>query len=279
VEIYKQVQEKKREIDDNIEMESWTEHFMELLEGSRIRIKRKEEKETGKEVETIEREQEEEEKEEEITDEEIISQLRELKKRKAPGENGIENEAWRLMPKEIGEVMARLFKKIWKEGGIPEDWNRGVISPIYKKGKKEEVRNYRGVTLMGTAYKIYANILNKRLKKEVGENLGEGQVGFREGRGTMDAVYVLNYVVNRELKKKGGKVFAFFADLKAAFDKVDRRKMGEMLRKAEVRERLRNRIMETYEETKSIVRVGNRKSEVLDKQWRKARMPAKSTVI
>jgi len=29
------------------------------------------------------------------------------------------------------------------------------------------VKNYRGVTLMDTAYKIYANILNERLKKEV----------------------------------------------------------------------------------------------------------------
>lgn len=251
---------KRREkIDDNIEMEKWTEHFMELLEGSKI--KRKEEKEIREVKELVEREEEGKEKEDEITDEEIISQLRELKKRKAPGENGIENEAWRLMPKEIGEVMARLIKKIWKEGGIPGDWNRGVISPIFKKGKKEEVRNYRGVTLMDTAYKIYANILNKRLKQEVGGKLGEGQVGFREGRGTMDAVYVLNYVANRELAKKGGKVFVFFADLKAAFDKVDRRKMKEMLQKAEVGERLRNRIMETYEETRSIVRVGNRKSE------------------
>ena len=58
---------------------------------------------------------------EDMTDEEIIKQLRELKKGKAPGENGIENEAWGLMPKEIGVVMAKIMKKIWKEGGIPED--------------------------------------------------------------------------------------------------------------------------------------------------------------
>ena len=61
------------------------------------------------------------------------------------------------------------------------------------------------MTLIDTAYKIYANILNKRLKKEVKKKLGEGQFGFKEGRGTTDAIYIINYVVNRELTKKKGK--------------------------------------------------------------------------
>ena len=67
---------------------------------------------------------------------------------------------------------------------------------------------------MDTAYKIYATILNKRLEKEAKEKLKEGQYGFRKGRGTIDAVYIVNRItVNRELSKKGGKMFAFFADL------------------------------------------------------------------
>lgn len=93
-----------------------------------------------------------------------------MKKGKAPRDNGIENKAWRLMLREIEEVMAQLMKKIRKERGIPRGWNKGVICPILKKGKKEEIKNYRGVTLMNTAYKIYTNMLNKRLKKEVEKN-------------------------------------------------------------------------------------------------------------
>lgn len=50
-----------------------------------------------------------------------------------PGENGIENEAWRLMPQEIGDVFLKMINKIWREGGIPESWSRGIICPIYKR--------------------------------------------------------------------------------------------------------------------------------------------------
>lgn len=135
-----------------------------------------------------------------------------MKKGKAPGEDGIENEAWRLMPKEIGGVMWKLLNNIWTNGGIPDDWNKGIC-PIFKKGEKSDVKNYRGIPLMDTAYKIYANILNKRLSSAVEEKLGEGQFGFRKGRSCIDAIYTLNFVANRELSKKRGKLFIFFADL------------------------------------------------------------------
>lgn len=82
---------------------------------------------------------------------------------KASGEYGIENEAWKYISKEMGEALWKLIRNIWKSEGIPEDWNREIISPIYKKGEKKEMKNHRGVTLMDTAYKIYAIMLKARL--------------------------------------------------------------------------------------------------------------------
>ena len=59
-------------------------------------------------------------------------------------------------------------------------------------------------------YKIYATILNRRLEKEAEEKLKKGQYGFRKGRRTMDAVYIVNHVVNRELSKKRRKDVCLF---------------------------------------------------------------------
>lgn len=72
-----------------------------------------------------------EEKEEEIIREEIIEQLRKLEKEKALGENGIENEAWKLIPKEVEKVLFKLLNKIWKErgntGGLDQRDNKPII--------------------------------------------------------------------------------------------------------------------------------------------------------
>lgn len=55
---------------------------------------------------------------------------------------------------------------------------------------------------MDTAYKVYANILNKKLKKEINKKLEERQFGFRTGRRMIDAIYIMNYVVNQKNKEK-----------------------------------------------------------------------------
>lgn len=111
------------------------------------------------------------------------------------------------MEKGIGERFLALARGIWRCEGIPKDWNKGAISPIFKKGNKEEIVNYRGITLMSTAYKVYTGVLNKKLTEEVEGKLPQSQFGFRKNRGVVDAVYILNYVVNKELSG-GGKIFA-----------------------------------------------------------------------
>lgn len=77
---------------------------------------------------------------------------------------------------------------------------------------------------MNLLCKVYTRILADKLEKELDKNeaLQDTQAGFRKKRSTMDNIFVLNHVIQRELQKKRGKVCALFVDLRAAFDKVDR---------------------------------------------------------
>jgi hypothetical protein len=79
---------------------------------------------------------------------------------------------------------------VWKGEGFPQEWKEGIICPIYKKGEKDTASNYRGITLLNTAYKVYAMIVEERLMKKMNERgvLPDGQAGFR----TMDNVYRLS---------------------------------------------------------------------------------------
>lgn len=71
----------------------------------------------------------------------------------------------------------------------------------------------------------------------------------------------MQYIVNEEISKRKGRIFAFFGNLRAAFDRVDRNKLREVLKKMGIETRLRRRISKTYKETKNIVKVENRTSE------------------
>lgn len=74
---------------------------------------------------------------------------------------------------------------MWTGEGWPEGWKEGVVVPVVKKGEGTTVKEYRGVTLTQTAYKVYTA---KRLRKELEEKniLPSSQAGFRKGWGTID---------------------------------------------------------------------------------------------
>ena len=111
----------------------------------------------------------------------------------------------------IVKRITEIFNKVWKGEGFTERWKEGVISQIFQKGDREKVNNYRGITILNTAYKIYAMVLEKRLKKELEKNhiIPETQEGFRSGRSTTDNIFILNCVANREIQKKEGSCIPF----------------------------------------------------------------------
>jgi len=77
---------------------------------------------------------------------------------------------------------------------------------------------------------------------------------------TRNNIFILNHVMQRE-KRYGGKdskVYLFFVDLKAAFDKVDRNRLREKLRRIRVKEELVRGVEKIYEETVVTVRTGKR---------------------
>jgi len=74
--------------------------------------------------------------------------------------------------------------------------------------------------------------------------------------GTMDQIYTLNYLVNRQLGKEKGGIIALFIDLKAAFDSLGRGVLIGAVRERGVREGLVERVEEILRETKNRVRIG-----------------------
>jgi len=85
------------------------------------------------------------------------------------GVDGIPNEVWKYGGEELEEWIREFCNGVWKGEGWLEMWKDEIIIPLVKKGEGENVEDYRGVTLMMSAYKIYVTILERRIREEVEE--------------------------------------------------------------------------------------------------------------
>ena len=63
----------------------------------------------------------------------------------------------------LKQWLKHIFSSIWINEEIPEEWLKGIICPLHKKGDHLECANYRGITLLNAMYKVFSNILYTRL--------------------------------------------------------------------------------------------------------------------
>ena len=85
--------------------------------------------------------------------------------------------------------------------------------------------------------------------------LNEAQASFRQGYSTIDHVFTLLALVQKQLLSHG-KLYACFIDFKKAFDLVDRNTLWLILKKNGIRGKMYKAVKSMYEDVKARVRVG-----------------------
>ena len=83
----------------------------------------------------------------------------------------------------IIEPLFKIFNNYLKFGMFPDDWRKAIIVPIFKKGDKQNIKNYRAVSLLPICSKVFERLIyNNILKYFLDNNLiSPKQSGFRPG--------------------------------------------------------------------------------------------------
>jgi hypothetical protein len=89
--------------------------------------------------------------------------IRKLRCYKSPGADQILAELIRAGGETLCSEIHRFICSIWNKEELPQQWKESIIVPIRKKDDKTDCNNYRGISLLSTAYKILSNILVARL--------------------------------------------------------------------------------------------------------------------
>ena len=161
------------------------------------------------------------------TTEEIMAIASTMKNHKTPGYDGIPAEIWKM--KDFAQKLQKIIQSIINRGHIPEAWKNTIICPIPKPNSKD----YRPITLLCTGYKIYTKWLYKKIQKNIVETAGSTQAGFMPKRSTYDHINYLRRVREHAIEYRK-EIWIVLADVKSAFDTVNRESLFMILKNAGV---------------------------------------------
>ena len=168
----------------------------------------------------------------EITEEMIAKKLNKLNVCKSAGPDGIHPRILKELSGVITTPLTLIFRKSVESAKIPKSWKTAIITPLFKKGKKEEPSNYRPVSLTAIASKILESFFRETILDHMRRNnlLSNKQFGFLNGRST---VLQLLTVMDQWMKltdDNANKVDAVYLDFQKAFDTVPHQRLITKMR-------------------------------------------------
>lgn len=156
------------------------------------------------------------------TPHEITTLVRHLKKRKSPGDDGINNILIKALPVKAIVYVTYIFRACFKISYFPEPWQYAKVIPIPKPGKDlTRAMNYRPISLLSTFSKLFEKLILSRLKTHVDRNniIPNVQFGFRSGHSTNHQLLrVKKHITEHLTLGKSTGMITF--DVEKAFDAV-----------------------------------------------------------
>lgn len=173
--------------------------------------------------------------------EEIEIIIKSLKNNKSPRDDNINSELLKIAGREILINLHQIITNIWNSEKIVQEWSSSVICPIFKKGDPTKVDNYRGISLLDTAYKVLSIAILRRIEAFAIDIVGKYQCGFTKGRSTSDHIFMLRQTMEKyyEFDKD---LHMIFIDFKQAYDSVDREQLWIVLQNIGLPKKLVNLI-------------------------------------
>ena len=212
---------------------------------------------------------------------EIAFALKSMKKKRAPGIDGVPTELLQAGGPQLMLAIAELLNAAYARCDVPDDWRETLACPIYKgqkSGPSSDWAAYRIISLLPRPALLLERVLQLRLSRflearasaqlhsgggAAGAVISEMQGGCRCTRRTTDCSAVLAEVIKSRGRAKR-RTFAAFLDCKKAFASMHVPSMLVSAAAMGIGGRMLAYLAHSYENLKTRVRVGASTSETFD---------------
>ncbi|GAB0181645.1 mitochondrial enolase superfamily member 1 [Grus japonensis] len=137
------------------------------------------------------------------------------------GPDGIHPRVLRELAEVLAELLSIIYQQFWLTREVPVDRTLANVMPIHRKGWKEDLGNYRPVSLTLVLGKVMEQIILRAITQHVQDSqvITPSQHGFMKGRSCLTNLISFYDKVTR-LVDEGKVVDVIYLDFSKAFDTV-----------------------------------------------------------
>ncbi len=151
---------------------------------------------------------------------EVRAAIEGLKAGTAPGPDNISANLLRAGDHNLHALLAQHMTSYLLKERIPNQWRTSRTVLLFKKGDRDDLRNYRPISLLSVLYKLFTKIILTRISRTLDESQPPEQAGFRKGFSCIDHIQTVSRVIEvcREYHLP---LVLTFVDYEKAFDSVE----------------------------------------------------------
>lgn len=155
-----------------------------------------------------------------VSEQKIFKAITKINPSKGAGPDGIPPYFIKKTSKHLTLPLKIIFAHSLNTGEFPTLWKHSNIVPIYKKGERNKVANYRPVSILSQFSKIFEQAVCQDLTNYSNKIVNERQYGFCKNKSTTGNL--LHYIADLSKAVDGGaQIDAIYTDFSNAFDRVD----------------------------------------------------------
>jgi ribonucleases P/MRP protein subunit RPP40 len=134
------------------------------------------------------------------------------------------------LSEQLAYPLTKLFQKSIVSNLVPSIWKLANVTPIFKKGKKSLMENYRPISLTSQLCRIFEKIIKFHILDHIIPNeLQPSQHGFLQNKSCLTNLLLFLEQVTEDVDE-GFPIDVIYLDFKKAFDKVPHNKLIEKMK-------------------------------------------------
>ena len=167
----------------------------------------------------------------EITVDKVKMKLKKLNSNKSAGPDGFYPRVIKETEEETAPHFCNIFRTSLEQRKAVRDWKLQNISPLFKKGSKDDPGNYKPISLTSVPGKMLESIIADDMMSHLEHNklILDSQQGFRSGRSCLTNLVDFFHDMF-SIYDKSRAIDILYLDFRKAFDKVPHKRLMAKVR-------------------------------------------------